>query len=99
MRFLEVIDLDHDGEPDLARRLRARLLADEPGKVRGFKAANPLIDRGTRHMQKATDADFCPPLVVELDDLKAGLIAIGVAVVGVKGEFALRVLGFAARAF
>src|SRR5262249_26954412 len=60
MGLLEVIDLDHDWEPDLAWGLGAGLAAQQPRKVLDFKAPNPAIDRGTRDLQKAADAALRP---------------------------------------
>ena len=54
----------------------------------GFKATNPQIDRGTRHLHKVTDTALRPALIGEFDDLEASLIAVGVAVIGAKGQLA-----------
>ena len=55
-----------------------------------FKAANPHIDRRTRYLHKVTNTDLRPPLIIQFDDLEAkGLIAIGVVVIGAKGQLAL----------
>ena len=33
VRFLEVVNLNHNGKPDFTRRCRARFVADETGKM------------------------------------------------------------------
>src|SRR5262245_26510367 len=48
MALLEVIDLDHQRKPDFPRRgVWHTTLVCEPGKVFGFKTANPEVDRRT----------------------------------------------------
>ena len=89
MGLLEVLDLDHDREPDLPRGLRPRLAAQQPSKVLCFKAANPAIDRWTRDLHKAADAALRPPLIIEFDHLKAALIALQRAVVDEQGQLTL----------
>ena len=59
----------------------------------GFKAPNPQIDGGTRHLHKVTDTALSPALIVEFDDLEASLIAVGMAVIGAKGQLALHGVG------
>ena len=86
MALLEVIHLDHQREPDFPGcGVGGATLVLDPGKVFGFKAANPQVDRGTGHLQKATDTQLTPPLIVELDHLEAGLIALRVAVIRAQG--------------
>jgi hypothetical protein len=77
MRLLQVIDLHHEREPALASwSFRGPALVHQPGKVLGLEPPDPRIDRGPGHVQEATDADLIPALIIELDDLEPGLIAI-----------------------
>src|ERR687896_39003 len=89
MRFLEVVDLDHEGKPDFTRRRRARFVAHETGKMLGFKTTNPPIDRGARDPQKAADAHLGPALTIELHHLKAGLVTVRKASVGIQRQLPL----------
>jgi hypothetical protein len=83
MGFLEMIHLHHPWEPDFARRLLgAAFFVDEPGKVLRLKPGNPRIHGRPGHVQKATDAEFVPALIIEFHNLEPCLIAIGMGMVG-----------------
>jgi hypothetical protein len=77
MRLLEAIHLHHPRKPDFARwLLGAAFFVQEPRKVLGLEAPDPPIDRGPRHVQTPADTHLVPALIVEFDDLKAGLVAV-----------------------
>ena len=69
--------------------MRHATLVFEVGEVLGFKALNPAIDGGTRHLHKLTDTALTPALIVEFDDLEACLILVGMMVIRAKGKFPL----------
>jgi len=90
MALLQVIDLDHQRQPDFTGcRFGRATLVLKAGKVLDFKAANPHIDSRTRYLHKVTNSALRPPLIIQFDDLEASLIAIGVVVIGAKGQLAL----------
>ena len=44
---MEMVDVDHQGKPDLAGRgLGRTAFVDEPSKMFGFKAVNPSVNGG-----------------------------------------------------
>ena len=82
MALLQMINLHHHREPDLAcRGLRRAALVLEAGRIVALKARNPRVDGGTGDLQKLTDTALTPALRIEGDDLQAGLGALGMAVV------------------
>jgi hypothetical protein len=91
MGFLEVIDLDHPWEPDLAEwGLGSPFFVYESRPVLRLKARNPGIDRGPRDLQKAANGDLVPPLIVELDDLATSLVALRMAMIVPQRQLLLR---------
>ena len=87
MAFWEVIDLDHQGQPDLTRRDFGRTaLIEQAGKMLRRKPRDPGIDGGPGDTQEPTDADFFPALGVEFDHLQARLVAVRLAVVVPQGQ-------------
>ena len=81
MGLLQVVDLHDQRQPDFAGVLRATGLVGQAGEVLGFEPLDPGIHRRPRHLQHTHDADFRPALVVEPDDLEAGVRAIWMGVV------------------
>src|SRR4030095_312657 len=82
MALLPVIDCQHEGQPDLpGRRFRRPAVVDQPRKMLGFEAGNPEMDRGGGDGQEATEAALIPALIVELDDLDAGIVEGRMAVI------------------
>jgi len=82
MALLQMIDLQHHGEPHLARwGMRRGALVREAGRIIVFEARNPPINRGPRDLQELTDTAFTPALRIEGNDFLAGLDALGIAVV------------------
>src|SRR5262249_20605554 len=82
MALLQMIDLQHHGEPHLARRgMRGGALVREAGCIVVFEARYPPINRGPRDLQELTDTAFTPALRIEGNDLLAGRDALGIAVV------------------
>ncbi len=61
--------------------MRHAAAVPQAGEVFGLEALDSRIDRGSRHVQDATDTDRIPPAIIELDDLQRGLIAVGMRVV------------------
>jgi hypothetical protein len=55
----------------------------------GLKTANPQVDRRTGHLQKAADTQLIPALIVQLDHLEAGVIALRMAVIRAERQLAL----------
>src|SRR5262249_3910967 len=83
MGFLEMVHLDHAGQPDFARRrLGTAFFVHESGEVLGFKPGDPGINGRTGYLQKATDTELIPALIVEFHDLEPGLIAVGLGMIG-----------------
>jgi hypothetical protein len=77
MGLLEVIDLYHERQPDLAGRGLGRpALVDQAGAGLGLKPVNPGIDRRPRDVQNPTDTDLIPAPIIEFDDLQSCLVAI-----------------------
>src|SRR5262245_15293779 len=77
MLLLEVIDLQHQGQPDLAGgRLGSAALILQARKMLGLKAANPRLYRRTRDMQETADTDLPPALRIEFHGLDPHLIAV-----------------------
>src|SRR5215831_18153332 len=71
MALLEMVNLQHHGEPHLARGgMRRGALVREAGRIVAFEACNPSINRGPRDVQELTD-----------NDLLASLDTLGMAVV------------------
>src|SRR5262245_33051038 len=90
MALLQVIHLDHQGEPDLAGwRRGGTAFVLQPRKVLRFKTANPPRNGGTRDMQNRTDTAPIPALIVQFDHLEAGLVAVWMAVIGAQGQLPL----------
>ena len=56
----------------------------------GLEPPDPRIDRRPRDLQDTYDADLGPTLVVEPDDLKAGVIAIRLGMVVHQGQLSLQ---------
>src|SRR4029434_2301170 len=82
MALLQMIDLQHHGEPHLARwGMRCGALVREAGRIVVFAARNPPITCGPRDLQELTDTAFTPALRIEGNNLLAGLDALGIAVV------------------
>src|SRR4030095_2243042 len=82
MALLQMIDLQHHGEPHLARwGMRCGALVREAGRIVVFEARNPPINCGPRDLQELTDTAFTPALRIEGNHLLAGLDALGIAVV------------------
>src|SRR5215510_16187774 len=82
MALLQMIDLQHYGEPHLARwGMRRGALVREASRIVVFETCNPPINRGPRDLQELTDTAFTPALRIEGNDLLAGLDALGIAVV------------------
>jgi hypothetical protein len=82
MRLLQVIDLDHQRQPDLAcRRVGPSALAHKPGEVLGLKPPDPRIDCGPRDLHIPANAPFIPAVIIELDDLEPSLVAVGMPVI------------------
>src|SRR5262249_15595492 len=82
MALLEMLHLQHDREPHLARRgVRRRALVREAGRIVALEARTPQVDRGTGDLQTLTNTALPPALRIEGEDLQAGLDALGMAVV------------------
>src|SRR5262249_38170712 len=82
MALLEMINLQHDREPHLARRgVRRRALGRDAGRIVALEARNPHVNRGAGDLQTLTNTALPPALRIEGDDLQAGLGALGMAVV------------------
>jgi hypothetical protein len=81
MGLLQVIDLHHQGQPDLARPFGTPWLVHQPGKVLRFEAPDPGVDRRARDPQEAADAQLFPAVIVEFDHFQAGLVAIRMAMI------------------
>src|SRR4029450_1642101 len=82
MALLQMIDLQHHGEPHLARwGMRCGALVREAGRIVVFEARNPPINCGPRDLQELTDTAFTPALRIEGNHFLAGLDALGIAVV------------------
>src|ERR687885_2448498 len=81
MPLLEVIDLQHEWQPDFAGgSLGGEALVHETREVLRLKTVNPPIDRRARHVQDATDTVLRPALIIQLDDLDPCLVAVALAV-------------------
>src|SRR5215470_7338918 len=82
MALLQMINLQHDGEPYLPRRgMRRGTLVREAGAVVALEARNPAGDRRAGDVQHLTDTAFTPALRIQGDDLPAGLGALAMTVV------------------
>jgi hypothetical protein len=91
MPFLELINRHHHGQPLGAWRLWTWLFVLQAGQMVGFKARNPSINGGTRHVEHPADALFVPPLIVELHHAEAGGRRVGVGMI--REEVQLRLDG------
>jgi hypothetical protein len=90
MTLLEVIHREHQRQPDLAGwSLGRAALVHQAGKVFSLEARHPSIYRRTRDVQDATDTARIPALIVKLNDLDSGLIAVFLAVIVTQCEFSL----------
>ena len=86
--LLEGIHLEHQRQPNLAGwALGCGALVDQARKVFRLEARNPPIHRRTRDVQDATDTKLIPPLIVQLNDLDSGLMAVLLAVIVTQRKF------------
>src|SRR3989442_3747797 len=77
MPFLEVIDLQHEWQPDFpGGSFGGEALVHQPREVLRFKAVNPPIDRRAGDMEDTTNTALGPALIIELADLDPRLIAV-----------------------
>jgi hypothetical protein len=81
MRFLEVIDLHHDGQPELARRLGTPAFVHQSCKVLVCKPCEDGINSRPGYPQHPADADLIPPLIVQPDYSQPGLGTVGMGMV------------------
>ena len=82
MPLLEVIDLQHERQPDFAgRSLGGEALVHQPREVLRLKAVNPPIDRWAGDVEDPTDTALGPALIIELDDLDPRLVAVALAMI------------------
>src|SRR5688572_4418107 len=88
MTLLEVIHRAHQRQPDLAGwSLGRAALVHQARNVFRLEVRKPPIHRRTRDVQDATDTELMPALIIELDHLDPGLIAVSLAVIVTQREF------------
>ena len=80
--LLEVIHREHQRQPNLTGwGLGPAALVHQTRTVFSLEARNPSIHCRTRDVQDATNTELIPALILELDDLDPGLIAVSLAVI------------------
>jgi hypothetical protein len=91
MRLLAMGPLHHPWQPAFARRqLGTALFVHEPGAVLGFKPGEPGSNGGAGPLQKATDTEFIPALILAFHAREPGLIAVGMRMLGPQLQWGLR---------
>src|SRR5919109_322472 len=90
MPLLEVIDLQHEWQPDFAGgSLGGEALVHETREVLRLKAVNPPINRRARDVKDPPDTALGPALIIEFNDLDPRLIAVTLAVIVAQRQFFL----------
>lgn len=82
MPLLEVIDLQHERQPDFASgSLGGEALVHQTREVLCLKTVNPPIDCRAEDLEDPTDTALGPALIIELDHLDPRLVAVALAVI------------------